>query len=101
MLSLILRLVNTRDRTDAPAPGADTLHLGQVPLQQTVELVSIDLPPGELEPLLERGILPGCQLCPVRRSPGGDPILLVDGTLIAVRRETAACMCVRLSARSN
>lgn len=70
----------------------------EVPLRQMVELVSIDLPLDEVEPLLERGILPGCRMCPVRQSPSGDPILLVDGLLIALRRETAGCLCVKLTA---
>ena len=72
------------------------LRLGDVPLRQEVELVSIDLPADQAEPLLERGVLPGCRICPVRSSPGGDPIVSVDGSLIALRRETAACLCVRL-----
>ena len=72
------------------------LRLGQVPLRQTVELVSIDLPPDQAEPLLERGILPGCRICPVRSSPAGDPIISIDGSIIALRKETAACLCVRL-----
>lgn len=83
-------------RTEATL-DADALTLREVPLRQTVELVSIDLPADEVEPLLERGILPGCRICPVRRSPSGDPILLVDGLLMALRRETAACLCVKLA----
>jgi Fe2+ transport system protein FeoA len=88
-------------RAAPPHAGGDTLHLGQIPLRQAVELVRIDLPADEIEPLLERGILPGCELCPVRHSPSGDPIVLVDGSYIAVRRETAACLCVRLVAAGN
>ncbi len=76
--------------------AAPDLRLGDVPLRQEVELVSIDLPADQAEPLLERGVLPGCRICPVRSSPGGDPIVSVDGSLIALRRETAACLCVRL-----
>lgn len=72
------------------------LRLGDVPLRQEVELISIDLPADQAEPLLERGVLPGCRICPVRSSPGGDPIVSVDGSLLALRRETAACLCVRL-----
>jgi Fe2+ transport system protein FeoA len=71
------------------------LRLAQIPLREMVELVRIDLPADEVEPLLEMGLLPGCQLCPVRRSPFGDPVLLVEGALIAVRREMAGCLCVR------
>ncbi|HSJ09864.1 MAG TPA: FeoA family protein [Longimicrobiales bacterium] len=71
------------------------LRLAEIPLREMVELVRIDLPLDELEPLLELGLMPGCQLCPVRRSPFGDPVLMVDGALIALRREMAGCLCVR------
>ncbi len=84
---------NTAD-TEAP-----DLRLGDIPLRQEVELVSIDLPADQAEPLLERGVLPGCKICPVRSSPGGDPIVSVDGSLLAIRRETAACLCVRILSR--
>jgi Fe2+ transport system protein FeoA len=77
-----------------PAEVAE-LRLAHIPLREMVELVRIDLPADEVEPLLEMGLLPGCQVCPVRRSPFGDPVLMVDGALIAVRREMAGCLCVR------
>ncbi|HEX6133887.1 MAG TPA: FeoA family protein [Longimicrobiales bacterium] len=71
------------------------LRLAHIPLREMVELVRIDLPSDEVEPLLEVGLLPGCRLCPVRRTPFGDAVLMVDGALIALRRETAGCLCVR------
>ena len=71
------------------------LRLVDIPLRETVELVRIDLPTDQMEPLLERGVLPGCQICPVRRSPSGDPIVMVEGTLLAIRSEVAKCLCVR------
>jgi len=77
------------------------LRLSDVPLDEVVELVRFDLPAEELEPLLERGVLPGCRLCPVRRSPFGDPVVLVDGSLLALRREMAGCLCVRRAARRS
>ena len=80
---------------------AAELRLGDIPFQQEVELVSIDLPAELAEPLLERGVLPGCRICPVRSSPGGDPIVSVDGSLLALRRETADCLCVRLLSSLN
>ena len=71
------------------------LRLSDIAPGEVVELVSIDLPTEQMEPLLERGMLPGCRLCPVRRSPFGDPIVSVDGSLLAFRREMAGCICVR------
>jgi len=92
--------VNTIEPQTLPQISADPaltdLRLGDIPLQQTVELTHIDLPADEMEPLLERGVLPGCRICPVRSSPSGDPIVSIDGSLLALRRETAACLCVRL-----
>ena len=83
------------DKSATEAAG-DYLRLGDIPLRQTVELVRIDLPADQVELLLERGVLPGCHICPVRSSPSGDPIVSVDGSLLALRRETADCLCVRL-----
>lgn len=90
-------------RTDG-APGglrAGERRLADVPLREVVELIRIDLPEDDLEPLLERGVLPGCHLCPVRRSPSGDPIVRVGGSLLALRRETAGCLWVRAIARTH
>lgn len=93
---------STLQPTPATTQGTSTedLRLSAIPLGQTVELLRIDLPADELEPLLERGVLPGCRLCPVRLSPFGDPIVSVDGTLLALRREMAGCLCVRRPAAS-
>ena len=73
----------------------ERLWLVDIPLGVVVELVEMELPPWDAEALLERGVLPGCRLCPVRRSPFGDPIVDVEGTRLALRREMAGCLCVR------
>lgn len=80
--------------TDRPH---DDLRLSEVAIDEAVELVRFEMPEDQIEPLLERGVLPGCRLCPVRVSPSGDPIIEVDGVLLALRRETAGCLCVRRS----
>lgn len=71
------------------------IRLTDIPLREVVELIRIDMPSDQIEPLLERGVLPGCLMCPVRYSPSGDPIVRVDGSLLALRREMAGCFCVR------
>jgi Fe2+ transport system protein FeoA len=90
----LVRRTRAAIRPAAPAaplpPGV--MHLAQVPLGETVELVGMEMPEEAMEPLLERGLMPGCRICPVRRAPSGDPVLLVDGSLLALRRETAACL---------
>jgi Fe2+ transport system protein FeoA len=64
-------------------------------MKEIVELIHIDLPEEQAECLLERGVVPGCSLCAVRRSPGGDPIVQIDGMVLAMRREMAGCLFVR------
>lgn len=77
------------------------LRLIDVDLDQIVELVRIDLPEEQMLPLLELGVLPGCHLCPIRHSPAGDPIVMVDGSMLALRRSMADCLCVRLAPESS
>lgn len=82
---------STRESASNPADRT----LADVPLAEEVVLVRIDVAGEDVEPLLERGIVPGCKLCPVRHSPGRGPtIYRVDGHLIALRKETASCLCV-------
>lgn len=82
-------------RSNGAGPDAADLRLADIPIREVVELIGIDLPDDQVEPLLERGLMPGCQLCPIRHSPFGDPIVSVDGSLLALRREMAGCLCVR------
>jgi Fe2+ transport system protein FeoA len=83
------------DRRVGPSRATASLHLGEIPLGEVVELEGMDLPEADVESLLERGLLPGCELCPIRLSPFGDPIVKVEGTVLALRREMACCLRVR------
>jgi Fe2+ transport system protein FeoA len=85
----------TADRQDTAGRDLGGHHLGEIPLGEVVELEGMDLPEGDVESLLERGVLPGCELCPIRLSPFGDPIVKVEGTILALRREMACCLRVR------
>lgn len=84
-----------------PTPPAEPplldLRLVDIELDQIVELVRLDMPEDQMIPLLELGVLPGCHLCPVRHSPSGDPIVIVDGTMLALRRSVADCLCVKFN----
>lgn len=77
-------------------PADCTLCLTDIGLRQVVELVGIDLPEEQMEPLLERGLLPGCRLSTLRRSPSGDPIVEVEGVVLALRREMASRLFIRV-----
>jgi ferrous iron transport protein A len=56
-------------------------------------LEAIDLPFDLATRLMEMGFLPGSIISPGYAAPGGDPrVFRVDGSEIAIRRETAACV---------
>ena len=59
-------------------------------------LDSIELPAAEARRLMELGFLPGTLVGAAGRSPFGDPrIFRVDGSEVALRRETAARLILR------
>jgi len=56
----------------------------------------IDLPEDDARRLMELGFLPGHTITPAHSAPGGDPrVFRVDGTEIALRRDTARRMILR------
>jgi ferrous iron transport protein A len=62
----------------------------------TAILDGIDLPVDDARRLMELGFLPGTQITAGRSAPGGDPqVFQVDGSEIALRRETARRLSVR------
>src|SRR5947209_19481124 len=59
-------------------------------------LEKLELPEDDARRLMELGFLPGHTVTPALAAPGGDPrVFRVDGSEIALRRETAARMLVR------
>jgi ferrous iron transport protein A len=57
----------------------------------------IELPTDDARRLMELGFLPGTRITAGLSAPGGDPrVFQVDGSEIALRRETARLMKVRL-----
>jgi len=60
-------------------------------------LEGIDLPGDEARRLMELGFVPGTRITAGQSAPGGDPrVFQVDGSEIALRRETAQRLKVRL-----
>lgn len=63
-------------------------------------LDQIDLPVDDARRLMELGFLPGARITAGLSAPGGDPrVFQVDGSEIALRRETARNLKVRLEKR--
>jgi len=58
----------------------------------------LDLPDDIARRLMELGFLPGHTIVPARSAPGGNPrVYRVDGSEVALRRETAARLFLRPS----
>ncbi len=56
----------------------------------------IELPEPDARRLMEMGFLPGHTIVPAQSAPGGDPrVYRVDGSEIALRRETARHLFLR------
>ncbi len=59
-------------------------------------LTHIDLPGDDARRLMELGFLPGARITAGLSAPGGDPrVFQVDGSEVALRRETARRLRVR------
>lgn len=72
-------------------------RLADLPEGKTAVIESIDLPRELSNRLMELGFLPGSAVTAARSAPGGDPrVFRVDGTEIALRKETAARLTVKL-----
>ena len=65
-------------------------------------LETIDLPRDEARRLMELGFLPGTPITAGRSAPGGDPrVFQVDGSEIALRRETARCLKIKIDRKKR
>jgi ferrous iron transport protein A len=59
-------------------------------------LARLELPDDDAQRLMEMGFLPGHAITPGHAAPGGDPrVFRVDGSEVALRRETALRLILR------
>ncbi|MFN7923604.1 MAG: FeoA family protein [Bryobacteraceae bacterium] len=70
--------------------GKNSLTLADLSHGQQAEVAGIELPEDVARRLMELGFLPGGSVRAGRAAPGGDPrVFEVDGSEVALRRETA------------
>ena len=63
---------------------------------ETGVLDRLELPESDARRLMELGFVPGHSVTPAHAAPGGDPrVFRVDGSEIALRRETAQRLILR------
>lgn len=88
----VLQLSSNKDQA---APAATLVDLGR---GDAAILDRIELPGEDARRLMELGFLPGARITAGWSAPGGDPrVFQVDGSEVALRRETARKLKVRLS----
>jgi ferrous iron transport protein A len=81
------------------APSAPVVRtLAQLPEGEAGVLDRLELPDDIARRLMELGFLPGHIIVPARSAPGGEPrVYRVDGSEVALRRETASRLILRPS----
>jgi len=68
-----------------------SITLDKLKTGETAVLDRLDLPQDIARRLMEMGFLPGHTVVPARSAPGGEPrVYRIDGSEIALRRETAS-----------
>ena len=76
--------------------AAGVRNLTELKRGESAVLDRIDLPEEEARRLMELGFLPGHTVTPAHSAPGGDPrVFQVDGSEVALRRETAVRLILR------
>lgn len=82
-----------------PVPnGPFARTLAQLPEGEAGVLDRLDLPDDIARRLMELGFLPGHVIVPARSAPGGEPrVYRVDGSEVALRRETASRLILKPS----
>jgi ferrous iron transport protein A len=84
--------------SDAAPNGAFTRTLAQLSEGEAGVLDRLELPDDIARRLMELGFLPGHIIVPARSAPGGEPrVYRVDGSEVALRKETASHLILRPS----
>ncbi len=87
---------NSIQQETLPGSGALSATLVDLRRGDAAILDRIDLPGDDARRLMELGFLPGARVTAGQSAPGGDPrVFQVDGSEVALRRETAKRLKIR------
>ena len=88
--------MQTGVRKKQRSPSAAANNLTELRHGETGIIDHLDLPDHDARRLMELGFLPGHSVTPGHSAPGGDPrVFRVDGSEVALRRETARRLILR------
>lgn len=89
-------------RRQKPAVHSASPTLADLPTGQRCILDRLDLPEAVARRLMELGFVPGNEVIPGWKAPGGGPrVFRVDGSEVALRHDTAARLFVRRHPESD
>ena len=92
-------IFKSNHKTSGHSVGRQPATLGELREGEHGILERLDLPEDVARRLMEMGFLPGSRVTAARSAPGGDPrVFRVDGSEVALRRETAANLKLRPTA---
>jgi len=96
-MMLQMSVNNGHRNGQSPVPNhAVARTLAQLAEGEAGILERLDLPEDIARRLMELGFLPGHVIVPARSAPGGEPrVYRVDGSEVALRRETASKLILR------
>lgn len=88
--------VSFKSRAKAHKKHSRARNLTELKRGESGILDRLDLPEDDARRLMEMGFLPGHAVVPAHAAPGGDPrVFRVDGSEVALRRETAVKLILR------
>ena len=95
-LEIDLQMSFNKKRPAQPSRTHPTRNLTDLKRGESGILDRLDLPEEDARRLMEMGFLPGHSVTPAHSAPGGDPrVFQVDGSEVALRRETAIRLILR------
>jgi ferrous iron transport protein A len=93
-LQMSFNKTGSRRRSAARKTTARNLH--ELQRGESGILDRLEVPEEEARRLMEMGFVPGHKITPAHAAPGGDPrVFRVDGSEVALRRETAMRLILR------
>jgi len=98
----MMQLSVNKERATARNSAGIPQTLAHLPQGECGILDRLDLPEDIARRLMELGFLPGHVIVPARSAPGGEPrVYRVDGSEVALRRETAVRLILKSPAHGK
>lgn len=95
-LGIDLQMSFKRKKEAATHRARSPRNLTELKRGESGILDRLDLPEEDARRLMELGFVPGHAVVPAHSAPGGDPrVFRVDGSEVALRRETAVRLILR------